>query len=60
MMTKEQWEAMSPEQQTEAWFDELAGMLQEASRGLRYRKNNEDTKILNGNTIIIARSDDNV
>lgn len=58
MMTKEQWEAMSPEQQSDAWFNELAGLLQDAAIGLTYVRNNEDTKVLNGNTVIIARSDE--
>jgi hypothetical protein len=60
MITKEDWEKLTPTQQKDACFTELADMLREAAKGIYYIPFNEDTRVLNGATTLITVRDDEV
>ncbi len=57
-MSKEQWEKLTPVQQTQICLVELANMLNEAAKGIYYRPYNEETRVLNGNTTLISIRND--
>jgi len=58
MISKEDWEKMTPQQQKDACFNELADMLAEASKEIYYIPFNEETRVLNGATTLITVRDD--
>lgn len=58
MITKEEWEKLTPQQQKDACFNELADMLAEASKEIHYIPFNEETRVLNGATTLITVRDD--
>lgn len=58
MISKEEWEQMTPQQQKDACFNELADMLAEASKEIHYIPFNEETRVLNGATTLITVRDD--
>jgi hypothetical protein len=58
MISKEQWEEMTPQQQKDACFKELADMLTEAAKGIYYIPFNEETRLYNGTTTLVTVRDD--
>ncbi len=55
MISKTQWEAMTPEQQANTWFAELGQMLYTAQQEIFFRADNEETIVLSGLTIIVSQ-----
>lgn len=60
MISREEWESMTPEEQQQTCMSELADMLETASDSIYYTPSGEDTRVLTGNTTIIMRRDDEV
>ena len=58
MISKEDWEKMTPQQQKDACFSELADMLAEAAKEIYFIPYNEGTRVLNGATTLITIRDD--
>lgn len=58
MISKEEWESMTPQQQKDACFTELADMLAEAAKEIHYIPFNEESRVLNGATTLITVRDD--
>ncbi len=58
MISKDQWEAMTPEQQANAWFAELGQMLRAAQQEIFFRADNEETIVISGLTIIVSQRTD--
>lgn len=58
MISKDQWEAMTPEQQANAFFAELGQMLYTAQQEIFFRADNEETIVLSGLTIIVSQRTD--
>jgi hypothetical protein len=54
MIPEERWNSMTPEQQADAWWAELDGMLTVAMDDLVYTADNEDTIVINGLTTIVG------
>ena len=54
MIPEEQWNAMEAEQQANAWWNELDGMITRAMDDLGYSADNEDTIVISGLTTIVA------
>lgn len=54
MIPEEQWNAMTPEQQADAWWAELDGMLTAALSDIVYSADNDTTIVLSGMTTIVA------
>lgn len=59
-MTKEQWDKLTPSQQKDVCFKQLADMLDEAAKEIYFTPNNNSTRIINGNTTIIMSRDDEI
>lgn len=58
MISKDQWEAMTPEQQANTWFAELGQMLRAAQQEIFFRADNEETIVISGLTIIVSQRTD--
>lgn len=58
MISREEWEKLTPQQQKDACFNELADMLKEASKDIYFIPFNESTRVLNGATTLISVRDD--
>lgn len=58
MIPKEEWEKLTPQQQKDACFKELADMLAEAAKEIYFIPFNEQTRVLNGATTLISVRDD--
>lgn len=58
MITQEQWGRMSPEQQADAWWQELSGMIREAIQTIQYTAGNADTVVVSGLTTIVGKKGD--
>lgn len=58
MISKEEWEQMTPQQQKDACFSELADRLAEAAKDIYFIPYNEETRVLNGATTLISVRDD--
>jgi hypothetical protein len=58
MMSKEEWEKLTPQQQKDTCFKELADMLAEAAKDIYFIPFNETTRVLNGTTTLISVRDD--
>lgn len=58
MITKEEWEKLTPQQQKDACFKELADMLAQAAKEIYFIPFNEQTRVLNGATTLISVRDD--
>lgn len=54
MIPEEQWNVMTPEQQADAWWAELDGMLTAALSDIVYSADNDTTIVLSGMTTIVA------
>lgn len=54
MIPEEQWNSMNSEQQANAWWNELDGMITVAMDDLVYSADNEDTIVISGLTTIVA------
>lgn len=57
-MTQEDFEQLTPGQQADAWFAELASMLREAQSDIVFRSDNEETLVVSGLTTIISERTD--
>jgi hypothetical protein len=53
-MTETEWNALSPEQQANAWWQELTVMIHEAVVAVRYLPGNEHTDVCSGLTTTVA------
>jgi len=58
MISKEEWEKLTPQQQKDACFKELADMLAQAAKEIYFIPFNEQTRVLNGATTVISVRDD--
>lgn len=58
MISREEWEKLTPQQQKDACFNELADRLKEASKDIYFIPFNEETRVLNGATTLISVRDD--
>ena len=58
MITKEEWEKLTPQQQKDACFKELADMLAQAAKEIYFIPYNEQTRVRNGTTTLISVRDD--
>lgn len=58
MISREEWEKLTPQQQKDACFNELADMLKGASKDIYFIPFNEETRVLNGATTLISVRDD--
>jgi hypothetical protein len=58
VISKTQWEAMTPEQQANTWFAELGQMLYTAQQEIFFRADNEETLVLSGLTIVVSQRTD--
>lgn len=54
MIPEEQWNVMTPEQQADAWWAELDGMLTTALSDIVYSADNDTTIVLSGMTTIVS------
>lgn len=54
MIPEDVWSAMTPEQQADAWWAELDGMLTTALSDIVYSADNDTTIVLSGMTTIVA------
>lgn len=54
MIPEDLWNSMSAEQQANAWWNELDGMITVAMDDLVYSADNEDTIVISGLTTIVA------
>lgn len=57
-MTKEEFEQLTPQQQADAWFAELAGMLRTAQEDIVFRSDNPETLVVSGLTTIVSQRTD--
>ena len=57
-MTEEEFEAMTPQQQADAYFAELATLLREAQQDIVFRPDNEDTFVASGLTTVVSIRND--
>lgn len=53
-MTEGDFKEMTPQQQADTFFAELAGMLREAQQDLVFRPDNEDTLVVSGMTTVVS------
>ena len=52
-MNEAEWNAMSPEQQANAWWAELSAMIHEALVSVRYLPGNDRTVVASGLTTTV-------
>jgi len=57
-MTEEEFEAMTPQQQADAYFAELSTLLREAQQDIVFRPDNEDTFVASGLTTVVSIRND--
>jgi hypothetical protein len=57
-MTEDELNAMTPQQQADAWFAELAGMLRVAQQDIFFRADNEETLVVSGLTTVVSERPD--
>ena len=57
-MSKDEFEKMTLQEQTDHWFAELAEMLRLAQQDIFYRADNEETIVVPGITMIVAERTD--
>lgn len=53
-MTEKEFNDMTPQQQADTFFAELADMLREAQKDIAFRPDNEDTIVVSGLTTIVS------
>ncbi len=58
MISRKDWEALTPVQQRDVCMNELADALQAADKNLRIQPFNQETRIIPGNTTLVLRRDD--
>ncbi len=58
MISREQWDQLSPAQQRETCMNDLADLLQKADANLRLQPFNEETRIIEGSTTLICKRND--
>lgn len=58
MISKQQWESMTSEQQANAYFAELGEMLRTAQQEIFFRADNEETIVISGLTTIVSQRTD--
>ena len=57
-MTEDTFNALTPQQQADAWFAELASMLRVAQQDIFFRADNEETLVVSGLTTIVSERTD--
>lgn len=53
-MTEGEFSEMTPQQQADMFFAELAELLRDAQKDLAFRPDNEDTIVVSGMTTIVS------
>jgi hypothetical protein len=53
-MTEEEFNEMTPQQQADTFFAELAGMLRTAQKDTIFRSDNEETLVVSGMTTVVS------
>ena len=57
-MTEEEFSEMTPQQQADTFFAELAGMLRTAQKDVIFRPDNEETLVVSGMTTVVSMRTD--
>jgi hypothetical protein len=53
-MTEKEFNEMTPQQQADTFFAELAGMLRIAQKDTIFRSDNEETLVVSGMTTVVS------
>ena len=53
-MTEDEFNKLTPQQQADLFFAELAELLRDAQKDLVFRPDNEDTIVVSGMTTIVS------